>query len=178
MELSEISAVGFLEKMESKVHLGEPHFKIKPADRELADPRAYQWQNLQEDLKNRIAARVAVGLQRLHHHLKWHVLVRKRLENCLPALPQQFDERRIPGEPGADRHHVQEIPDQAFEFSQWPARDRCPDDDLLRSRIANEEHLKCGGDRGEERASLLRAERTQRLRERARNRKADGGTVE
>ena len=81
--------------MQCEIELCETHLEVKPAHGQLADPRRHGREDLQEDLKNRVAARIAIRPESFHHGLKRHVTVRERIECGVLASAQQLDERGI-----------------------------------------------------------------------------------
>ena len=95
----------------------------------------------EQHLEERRAPLVSFRLQLLNEPLERHVLVRVGTEAHLPHPPEQFPERRLAGEVGAQHQRVDEEPDQPFEFRAGVARDGRADDDVLLSRVAVEQHV-------------------------------------
>ena len=77
-----------------------------------------QWRILQRehDLKDRMMAQRALGLQLLDQLLEWDILVGVGLQRALSDPRQQIAKHRIPGQVRAQRQRVDEEADQRLDL--------------------------------------------------------------
>ena len=96
----------------------------------------------EEDLKKRRAAWVAPGMQTLDEQRKRQILMRKRAQHHLTNLVQELLEGGISAEIRPHDYRVDEVTDDAGEFSLAPARGRRAYQDVFLARVAVKQYLK------------------------------------
>ena len=110
--------------------------------------------HLEEHLEERVAAEVAHRAQLLDQLLEGHVLVRVGGEGRLPHAGEQLAEGRIPGEVRAQRHAVDEQPDQSLELTPAAAGHGQADHHVVLSRVPVEQAHERGQHRHEGRRAF------------------------
>jgi hypothetical protein len=137
---------------QGQVHLGG-HLRVRPqsgqgqaGQAEVLPARVLEHE---EDLEQRRARQVALGLDLLHHLLERHLLVRKGGDDGLPGAGQQVAERGSAGAVDPQHQGVDEEPDQIFERRPRPAGHRGADRDVVLPRVPLEQGGK-GGQQGHE----------------------------
>src|SRR5262249_21139475 len=95
----------------------------------------------EHDLEERRVAQAALGLQLVHQLLERQGLVRISPQTYLPNANQQLPKRGIPRQIPTQRQRVQEETDESFHFLVCPVGDRCPNDNVILTRVAREQHL-------------------------------------
>ena len=138
-----------------------PHLDLHaldPETLELRERHAVRRRGVEEleaDLEERVAARVAVGLDRADDLLERHAPVLPRFDGRLLRPLEQLVERRVLGDVGAKHEHVDERADQRCELRHRPARRRGADHDLGLAGVPREHGLEDGEERHEERSVRL-----------------------
>jgi len=92
----------------------------------------------EHDLKERRIARVSIRLQFHNELLERNLLMSISIECDLPYAAQQFAERRIAAQIGAENQCVYEKPDKVFGLTLAPPVHRCADGEVGLVRISVE----------------------------------------
>jgi hypothetical protein len=119
-----------------------------------------------QHLEEGIAARVALGLQRLDQLLEGQILVLEGAEHGLAHAAEQLAEGRIARQVGAQHEAVHEAADERLRLGPAAPGDRRADDDVRLARVAVQQRLERGQQRGEQRRSGAAAEALEPLDER------------
>ncbi len=110
-------------------------------------------------LEQRVAAQIALRLQRLDQPLEGQILVLVGFERALADPFQHQAEGRIAGEVAAQRQRVDEEADQPFHLAARAVGDGRADEHIRLSRVAVEQHLKDRQQQHEERDAFALRER-------------------
>ena len=117
------------------------------------------------------AAGVPLRRQFGHQVLEGQVRMRIGPEGLLPHLLEQAVERQPLGEPRAQHHHVDEVPDQRLRFTLRATGNGGPHQQVVLPRIAVQQGRKTGLENHEQRGLVLAPQRFQPLHQRHRQRK-------
>ncbi len=125
---------------------------------------AHRRLQLEDDLEERRARQVALGLQLGDQLLERQVLVAEGAEHGLAHPAEERREARPAGEVGADGDRVDEEADQRLELAVVAPGDGRAEDDVVLPGVAVEERLEGGEERDVGGQALLAAEREERAR--------------
>ncbi len=122
----------------------------------------------EDDLEERRVAQISLGIERLHELLEGQLLVRVGAEGRLADAVEELRERHRSVELRAQDERVREEADQRHCLLVVAARDRRPDDDVLRTAVPVQERLEGGNKDHEQRDVAGARQRAQPLDERSR----------
>ena len=126
-----------------EIELGRLVVQGNVADREVL--KAHSWPGgvlqREEDLKQRVAAGVALGVQGLDQALERHLLVLECLQRGLADPLQDFAKGRIAGQVRADHQRVGQKSDEALGLLACPSGDGRADGKIVLAAVAMQQHL-------------------------------------
>src|SRR5216684_1270883 len=93
--------------------------------------RVAKTEEVEIDLEDRRATKVALRLQLSDYFFKGHVLIRVRVQRSLSHPRQQFAKTGIARQVRAQRQIVQKKSNQLFGFGAWAIGDWRADDDVF-----------------------------------------------
>ena len=115
-----------------------------------------------ENLKERRLAGIAPGVQALDQQRKRKILMRERAQDHTPDLVQELPERRISAQIRAHDYGVDEIPDDAGEFSLASPRGWRAHQDVFLTGVAVKQYLEGRQQHHVKRHSLIPGQPTQK----------------
>ncbi len=117
-------------------------------------------------LEDWVVAEIARRSQRLDHRIERHILMVVRLERRAARAGEQLAKRRIALKPGAQRHRVDDHPDQPLGLLPAAIGDAGADAEVVLPRVTMQERLQRRQQRHEERHAFAPAEEAQRFAQR------------
>jgi len=117
-------------------------------------------------LEQRIARKVALGGEFLHHLPERHILVRERRQRLLAHARKQGRERRRTRQVAAHHQRVDEEADQPFQLRARASGGGHAHRDVLLPAVARQQHVERRQERHEQRRPFAPRQRLQRLQQR------------